>query len=1022
NGTQGLKEIKAAGGLILIQDPATARVDGMPRSAISAGLADHIQPPTEMGGTILRYVHHGYVAAPGAIPAPVGGLELVLDVLRARAGQDFRPYKPAMLLRRINRRMSLRNIEELGVYIELLRSDPDEIPALVRDMLISITSFFRDDEAWSAFAEAAITPLVGGRETGAGIRVWVPACATGEEAYSVAMLLIERAEAEGKHFDLKIFASDPQDVNLNTARDGVYPGSGVEMLPPETVRRFFEKLDGAYRVRKELRDLVVFARQDVLRDPPFSRMDLITCRNMLIYIEPDAQTRVIALFHFALRQGGHLFLGSAESIGRADDLFGTVSKKWRIYCRLGPTRHDIVQFPVLGGHPQTHLPAAEPVPRTAELARRALLDRYAPASVLIDQKGHVLYFHGPTGDYLEQPTGEPTRDLLAMAREGLVTKLRGAIHTVFTDNEDTRFSADIRQGDGIRPTMVTLARLAGSRQALVLVSFEPSGEHAEPLPGVGPPASEEERGTVAALEEELRSARKDLQSTIEQLESANEELKASNEEATSMNEELQSTNEELETSKEELQSFNEELHTVNSQLQHKVKELEDTGDDLANLLSGTEVATIFLDTDLRIKWFSPTTKPLLDLVLSDIGRPFAHFARKFDDDCLMGDADLVLDKLTRIDAEIRTDDGKWFLRRMLPYRTRDNRIAGLVLTFTDITARRLANEAIHEARIYAEAIVATTRQPLVILDADLQVRSANPAFHAQFDLAPDGTAGRRIYELHDGDWDIAELRRVLEEVLPDSQEARDVAVELGPDGPGRRTLLLNARKLERKDRETLILLAIEDITERRGAAAHQEMLVGELSHRIKNTLATVQAIMSQTLRSNVSMDDFRRAFEGRLNALAEAHGLLVDKNWVGTEIGQIVTRTLEPYRSEDGDRIAVRGPRLTMRPQKGIALAMIFHELATNAAKYGALSVPAGQVGVSWYRDGDAANPRVHVEWREARGPRVALPTRRGFGTKLIERGTAHELGGEARLEYAADGVRCDLIFPSAEFDPTDRA
>ncbi|MEO9190719.1 MAG: CheR family methyltransferase, partial [Acetobacteraceae bacterium] len=925
---------------------------------------------------------------------------------------------PSMLLRRINRRMSLGNIEELGIYVDLLRSDPDEIRALVRDMLISVTGFFRDDEAWSAFEEMVITPLVPERETGAPIRAWVPACATGEEAYSLAMLLIERAEAADKHFDLKIFASDPQDVNLNTARDGVYPASSVEMLPPERIRRFFEKLDGAYRVRNELRDLVVFARQDVLRDPPFSRMDLITCRNMLIYIEPDAQTRVIALFHFALRQGGHLFLGSAESIGRADDLFGTVSKKWRIYCRLGPTRHDIVQFPVLGGHPEKRLPAAEPPPRAAELARRALLDRYAPASVLIDQKGSVLYFHGPTGDYLEQPSGEPTRDLLAMAREGLVTKLRGAIQAAFADNEDTRFSADIRHGDAIRPAMVTLARLAVSQQALVLVSFQPSEEPGDPLSAVGARASEEERGTVAALEEELRSARKDLQSTIEQLESANEELKASNEEATSMNEELQSTNEELETSKEELQSFNEELYTVNSQLQHKVKELEDTGNDLANLLSGTEVATIFLDAELRIKWFSPTTKPLLDLVSSDIGRPIAHFAPKFADFQLLDDAATVLEKLTRIDAEIRGDDGGWFLRRMLPYRTRDNRIAGLVVTFTDITERRRASEAIDEARIYAEAIVETTRQPLVILDADLRVRSANHAFHARFDLAPDRTKGRRIYELHDGDWDIPELRRVLEEVLPENQEVHDVTVALGPDGPGQRTLLLNARKLERKSRETLILLAIEDVTERRAGVAHQEMLMGELSHRIKNTLATVQAISDQTLRSSASMDDFRQAFEGRLNALAEVHDLLVDKNWVGTEIGQIVARTLEPYRTENANRIAAHGSRLTMRPQKGVALAMILHELATNAAKYGALSVPDGRLAVTWHRDDYGT--KIRVEWRETGGPPVSPPAHQGFGTKMIERGTAHELGGEARIEYKADGVRCELIFPWVAFDPAD--
>ena len=1029
NGTQGLKEVKAAGGLILIQSPESARFDGMPRSAIGAGLADHVLAPADMPGKLLDYFGHGYVAAPDGLSSSAAAdqprLDHVLSVLRAHAGQEFGSYKQGTLLRRINRRMSLKGLKELGEYLDLLRAAPDELQALLRDLLISVTSFFRDAEAWATLDEAVITQLVADRESGAAIRVWVPACATGEEAYSIAMLLIERAEAAHKQFELKIFASDLLDDNLNAARAGVYPGSSVEMLPSERIRRFFEKLDGSYQVRKSLRDLVVFARQDLLRDPPFPRMDLITCRNLLIYIAPEEQRRVLALLHFALREGGRLFLGSAETIGRADDLFETVSKKWRIYRRLGPTRHDIVDFPLAGGHPAGRrrmdgMPAHEPSMRVTETARRALLDRYAPASVLIDQKGRVLYFHGDTGDYLKQPSGEPTRDLLAMARDGLLAKLRPVMQTATAGAEDVRFTAEIRLPDRLLPVLVALSSLPSSQQApgFVLVTFEP--ELAKKLPAPLEPtrddaSGEDERRASSVLESELRSTRAELQGTIEQLESVNEELKAANEEAISMNEELQSTNEELETSKEELQSFNEELHSVNNQLQHKISELDLAGNNLANLLSGTEIATLFLDTELRINWFSPAMKHLLDLRSSDIGRPVAHFAMKFADDKLLSDADAVLEKLTSTEAEIRSDDGKWYLRRLIPYRTQDNRIAGLVITFVDISDRKHANDVINEARIYAEAIVTTVRQPLVVLDAALRVQSANRAFYMLFDMVPGRTENRRIYELAGGGLNVPELRRLLEEVLPTNQQVENVEITFGLVESGSRTLLVNACKLDRDGiREELILLAIEEVTERNRIAAHQEMLIGELNHRVKNVLATVQAVMNQTLRRNTSLDDFKTAFAGRLHALARAHDLLFDNGWERTEISHLVTQTLSPYRSHDGVHVSTDSPRLALRPQAGVALVMILHELATNAAKYGALSVPTGQLRVMWQWDDSGPDKQILVRWSESGGPPVRPPSRQGFGTKLIERSTAHELGGKARLDYLEEGLRCELVFPWA--------
>ena len=1026
NGTQGLKEIKGAGGLILVQDPLAARFDGMPRSAIGAGLADHVLVAPDMPAALLSYFRHGYAALPESLTDPAADkqseLSPLVGLLRAHSGQDFASYKPATLVRRVNRRMSLKGLTNLDSYLDLLRSEPAEVQALVQDLLINVTSFFRDPDAWATLDDTVITHLVADRQDGASIRVWVPACSTGEEAYSIAMLLTERTEAAHKRFDLKVFATDVVDSNLNVARAGVYPGAGVETLPPDRIRRFFEKLDGSYQIRRSLRDLVVFARQDLLREPPFSRMDLITCRNMLIYVEPEAQRRALALLHFALREGGRLFLGVAETIGRADDLFEVVSKKWRIYRRIGPTRHDLVDFPSVGGHPATAQAAAAPAydPRAiriTETARRVLLERYAPASVMIDQRGRIIYFHGDTGAYLRQPSGEPTCDLLAMARDGLLGKLRAAIHEAGSAGQATRFNAQIRSGEAFRSVLVTVSQLTAPQQiaGMLLVTFEPEGGAPAVKQGASKTAGREELEASESLEGDLQTARAELQGTIEQLERVNEEMKAANEETTSMNEELQSTNEELETSKEELQSFNEELHSVNSQLQHKIRELDQAGNDLSNLLSGAEIATVFLDLEFRIKWFSPSTKQLFELVSSDIGRPFSHFARKFADDELLRDAEAVLERLTTIEAEIRSDEGRGFLRRVLPYRTRNNRIAGLVITFTDITDLRRATEANNEARIDAEAIVETVQQPLLVLDGQVRVQSANQAFYKLFKLSPDLAVGRSLYELGRGQYDVPQLRKLMEEVLPHDHQFQNVEVTFEPEGAGKRCHLLSARRLMRNGtRENLILLAIEDITERKHAAGHQEMLIGELNHRVKNVLATVQALMTQTMRRSESLQDFSDTFSGRIHVLAQAHNLLVEKEWVGADISQIAADVLAPYRTEDEARIVMEGPKLMVRPQVGVALVMVLHELATNAVKYGALSVPGGTLRVDWNQSGEADAKRIHVRWREAGGPKVKAPLRQGFGTRLIERSTAHELGGEARLEYLEAGVQCELIFPWA--------
>jgi two-component system CheB/CheR fusion protein len=1019
NGSQGLRFIKAEGGIVLAQDPESAAFTGMPRSAIATGIVDLVLLPEKMPEALLSLARHPYVRQPAEAVAeatPDDQLNTLLTLVRAQTRQDFSSYRKRTLLRRIHRRMGLHQIEGLPRYIERLRDDADEIRALAADLTINVTGFFRDPEAWKVLGDKVIAPLVRERPAESTIRVWVPGCSTGEEAYSIVMLVNEHAEAVKKSFDLKLFATDVAEGVLPSARAGIYPASIAQDVAPERLERWFESEDDTYAIRKTLRDAITFAPQNLLQDPPFSRMDLISCRNLLIYLEPDVQKRVLGLFHFALREGGHIFLGPAETIAGQEDLFQSVSKKWRIYRRLGPTRHDLVDFPLIGpseasveavGGPDLQRP--ETRVRAGDLMDRALLDRYAPASALIDQHFKVQYLRGPIEDYLRPPSGEPTYNLINMAREGLPGALRAAVRRAINEGQEVTATGRIRRSVTLHPVRVVVTPLRFGRDddaRRLLVSFF----EREITPEAAEAVQVEESISDSQLQADLDATREDLRLTIEQMEAANEELKSSNEEIRSINEELQASNEELETSKEELQSLNEELNTVNTQLQAKVGELEARTDDLNNLLNSTDVATLFLDRSLCIRWFTPAMKALLELLPTDIGRPISHFAQKFSGGALLEDARNVLERLLPADAEVEDDLGRWYIRHIVPYRTATDRIDGVVVTFTEITERKHSEGEVQRAKEFAESIVDTVPDPLLVLTPELKVRSANEPFYRHFQTTRGVTENRPLYELGNCEWDIPDLRRLLEDVLPTDKQFNEFEVECEFERIGRHTMLLNARRL---DAEQLILLAIEDVTERRRNEKERDLLARELSHRVKNILAVVQALAVQTDHS-ASVEEYRDTFIGRLSALARAHSLLLDVDWRGADLKELVEQALQAYRVDHSDKIEIEGERVPLTAPQSLGVSLILHELGTNAAKYGALSREDGRVGVSWRVEQRRKDRRLRLLWVERGGPDVGELGEKGFGTRLIERACTYELEGEVELDYAREGLRCEVLFPLA--------
>ncbi len=832
DGTLGLRAIQGAGGITLVQEPATAKYDGMPSSAIRAGYATYILPVEQMPGqllskTIVTGIRHERLQ-PTAGTA--GSMNQILMLLRSTTGHDFSLYKKSTIGRRIERRMAQHNIEDAETYARYLRENPAEVHMLFKELLINVTSFFRDAEVFTTLKNDILPQMLADKPEDYVFRIWVAGCATGEEAYSIAILLREIMDETHREFKTQIYSTDLDDDAIATARAAIYPPNIAQDVTPERLRRFFVKNETGYRVKKDLREMVVFATQNVVKDPPFTKLDLLSCRNLMIYLEPELQNRLIPTLHYALKPGGVLLLSPSESISNRVDLFSPRNRKWKIYQAIPSSVSTRAM--ISGGLPRAgdantkeSNEVVKKIKETnfAELTRRVLLQLFAPASVVTDLKGDILYVYGDTGRYLRPAPGHAAFNVIEMAREGLQLELRSAIQAVVSKsmpilNRETSFGAN---GDthyvsfSVRP----LPNLDAGH-SLLLVSFQDLAVPVlEKLAATTAKSARGKRSVNSAelrrieeLEHELAYTKENLHATIEEQQASNEELKSTNEEMQSTNEELQSTNEELETSKEELQSVNEELVTVNAELQDKIEQLAGMQNDMKNLLDNINVGTVFLNDALTIKRFTRDAAQVYRLVASDVGRPLGDIKSDIEGDDLLGDAQAVLDSLVPREREVSTVGGEWYLARIQPYRTLDNVIDGVVLTFTDITKRIQAEAEIRESREFSESIVDTVREPLIVLDEALKVISASRSFYHEFRVSKADTVGRQLYELGNRQWDIPKLKELLETILPQDQVLEGFEVEHVFPVIGKRKMLLNARRIAGKTQT--ILLAIEDITDR----------------------------------------------------------------------------------------------------------------------------------------------------------------------------------------------------------------
>ncbi len=859
DGSLALHDIKAANGIVFVQDE-TAKFQSMPRNGLSTGTVDFVLPPRAIAERMVglgkelrekKFAPSEDSETSALSDQDLSHLRTIFDKLFSVHGVDFAQYKQNTIRRRVLRRMLLHRLDSLKKYTELVLRDPSEMEALYQDLLIKVTHFFRDTECFEFLKTTVFSELIKKKNRNTPIRIWVPGCSTGEEAFSLAIYLVEHLGDMATNTSIQIFATDVSEVVLDKARKGRYIENISLDVSKDRLRRFFSKTDSHYQISKHIRDMCVFARHDITRDHPFSKMDLISCRNLLIYFNSHLQKRVFPAFHYALQPNGYLLLGNSESVGQFTDLFEPVGRKCKLFRRKAGSTSSQLHMNLSSTaflHHASVLPPSEdrtPLPGRdiGREAEKIILAKYAPPGVVINRQMEILHFRGQTGKFLEPASGTPSLDLLKMVKPSLLLEVRRTVESAIREN--TPISKEGLRFDAKFSSTVTLVvipiKVLPRHEAFFLVLFEETQDFG--FKGKGKKKSltkspvelpgKEAESRVKALQEELSSAKEYLQSIIEEQEATFEELKSANEEILSSNEELQSTNEEMETAKEELQSSNEELTTLNDELQNRNSELTHVNNDMVNLLSSVNVAIIMLERTLRIRRYTPMAEKAFNLIPADLGRPIGDLNLRMEIPNLQEVLTEVIDSIGEKELEVRDQAGKWFLLRIRPYKTSENKLDGAVLIFIDIDAMRRGVEQLQEARNFAEAIVETTRTPLLVLDDDLLIQAANPAFKNLFRISHENLVQQPLHRLARTPEEMAPLFRLLRESLPQGGQLQDFEWEQTFPQIGKRILLINARRLEGKTiPRALTLLSLEDVTANRNSAAEVLRLNDELRTRI----------------------------------------------------------------------------------------------------------------------------------------------------------------------------------------------